>query len=1067
MRKYSLPALALSLAASFLISCGSSPDVVSIPGTAEPSLPADFSPMALDASDWRKVYIAQGNKVSVETDSSGNPVFAFCGSPHICSDIKYACLSGGVWNEDVIELLPDTSVHWSLSLALGSDDAPHIVYDLDSRGWHPNAYSKKTGGSWTRVWLDSGWGDWSVSLDLDGDDLPHAITKNNTTGTLAHKFISGGIWRSEAIGQYSSYAGIAVDNSAGPHVIHRDGSGNISYARSEGDSWIFQAMESGYYSRGICGNSIAWDGFAVHMVYGRGVAGGGSYELRYAKKLPGGDFETETLAVSSTAFMDPSIAAAGDGAPHVIYLNNGALMYVARSADGWSAGRVDGAEYSSGSQISIEIDSEDRPHIAYISNVGGRGYVRHFSPYGDESFSNPPADSSVTGPECRTGDIVELEIDCGGAKEMIISEDPEFEGANWESCGRFRPVAVDSGYDDKTIYAKFRGDDASRESGVASFTSVHCGPGAVILENPHFAIAGETVILRGEGRIYGGEIATYEWRLDGALIGSAREISSGAFPAGVHDLSLRVQSADGAWSPYATERLIVAPGPARASNVGDAYQHIYDRMDMHTADPATARLIESYAAPYAPSTTGRAFVYDNALAVGALLARHETEDVSRARLIIQKLIELHYLGNPLRESYDARTSSVWSSAVYTGNLAWTMIALMQYYKYSGDGDADFLSEILAAAMDMGDRIEGRCRNGEPGYTMFDYTAKSTEHNIDLYAAFELIASELEEPAAGAWRERSRWALAFVESMKSGGHLRTGNTTWVRVEDVHSWAIIAIPDISGRDQILRWLENYCAVYLDGFAGFDFDTDGDGVWFEGTAHTALAYQIAGDMQSQRVIINELRRAQAGAQNADGRSIVAASNWGVSTNLGWEYFSSPHIGATAWYLAAEMQYNMFWGTPAVDADGDGISDARDNCMAVSNPAQSDADRDGIGDVCDEFTEIKPDLVITAAHLDGIWPIPGNPSVEWAYITVSIENTGNGNAAGPMHVSTRQDWYTKEGINSSSLFLPEGSSIAPGETMRGTLPLASADSWLIIADFPSLIDELDEDNNSFTLAR
>jgi len=37
------------------------------------------------------------------------------------------------------------------------------------------------------------------------------------------------------------------------------------------------------------------------------------------------------------------------------------------------------------------------------------------------------------------------------------------------------------------------------------------------------------------------------------------------------------------------------------------------------------------------------------------------------------------------------------------------------------------------------------------------------------------------------------------------------------------------------------------------------------------------------------------------------------------------------------------------AADGDGDGVSDAVDNCLEVANPGQADADGDGCGNACD----------------------------------------------------------------------------------------------------------------------
>ena len=43
-------------------------------------------------------------------------------------------------------------------------------------------------------------------------------------------------------------------------------------------------------------------------------------------------------------------------------------------------------------------------------------------------------------------------------------------------------------------------------------------------------------------------------------------------------------------------------------------------------------------------------------------------------------------------------------------------------------------------------------------------------------------------------------------------------------------------------------------------------------------------------------------------------------------------------------------------VDSDEDGISDDTDNCPALFNPEQADADMDGVGDRCDDDTGGMP---------------------------------------------------------------------------------------------------------------
>mgnify|MGYP001820209506 FL=1 len=55
----------------------------------------------------------------------------------------------------------------------------------------------------------------------------------------------------------------------------------------------------------------------------------------------------------------------------------------------------------------------------------------------------------------------------------------------------------------------------------------------------------------------------------------------------------------------------------------------------------------------------------------------------------------------------------------------------------------------------------------------------------------------------------------------------------------------------------------------------------------------------------------------------------------------------GLTAWATAGALMLSS--AAYAGDLDGDGVSDAADNCPAVANGDQWDSDADGLGNGCD----------------------------------------------------------------------------------------------------------------------
>lgn len=341
------------------------------------------------------------------------------------------------------------------------------------------------------------------------------------------------------------------------------------------------------------------------------------------------------------------------------------------------------------------------------------------------------------------------------------------------------------------------------------------------------------------------------------------------------------------------------------------------------------------------------FIYDNSLALLTFVARGNNDDLRRAKIIADAFIsaknnDRYYTDGRLRNAYmagdlieeatgKAKIPGWWDPedntwyedefqvSTHTGNLAWTMIALLNYYKKMGG------NEYLATSMELGDWIERETRDAgcSGGYTggyegwepdPKKLTWKSTEHNIDAYVAFKLL---YEITGDTKWDQRALHAKNFVEAMWNNAdkHFWTGtlddgctiNDSNIPV-DIQAWALMAL---DSHNPALIWAEDNCYTETDGFKGFDFNNDNDGVWFEGTAQMAVAYQINEETSKSDLYLGELNNAQISAPNANGKGIVAASHDGVTTGFDWEYFSRLHIGATAWYIFAEMEYNPYWGT------------------------------------------------------------------------------------------------------------------------------------------------------------
>ncbi|MBW4577271.1 MAG: hypothetical protein KME08_18525 [Aphanothece sp. CMT-3BRIN-NPC111] len=337
-----------------------------------------------------------------------------------------------------------------------------------------------------------------------------------------------------------------------------------------------------------------------------------------------------------------------------------------------------------------------------------------------------------------------------------------------------------------------------------------------------------------------------------------------------------------------------------------------------------------------------AFTYDNAVAALAFIA---AKDKQRAKQVVDTFIyaqnhDRFYKDGRIRNAYwgDKKVSrrgniplpgwfnletGRWTEDEYqvsshTGSVAWAMLALLGYYDTFGG------ESYLAVAKNMGAWVENNCRDsrGGGGYmagfsgwepTPTLLTEKATEHNLDLYAAFErlyLITGDQ------VWRDRAIHAKNFVISMWDKVDKKFWTGTWpdgvtinkdVIPLDVQAWAILALRD-AGKPywQSLEYAQKYHRVGQ----GFDYNQDRDGIWYEGTAHMAVAYQLTNQPQNSSILISTIKAAQdssGGIPAADRDKLT--TGFSAAGSQPWFYFHRLHVGATAWFVLAEKKVNPFW--------------------------------------------------------------------------------------------------------------------------------------------------------------
>ena len=373
---------------------------------------------------------------------------------------------------------------------------------------------------------------------------------------------------------------------------------------------------------------------------------------------------------------------------------------------------------------------------------------------------------------------------------------------------------------------------------------------------------------------------------------------------------------------------------------------------------------------------GIAQVYDQALVLLAYLARGQPDDLRRAELIARALVEAQHRDRTFHDgrlrnayasgelidpslgtaripgTYDQKARQYFEDenavGTDTGNMAWAALALVQAHallpRRTGQPYLEAalsLARWVAANTEVDDTLGGfaaglqgfeRAAGDPAGQQPRIYRA--TEHNIDLAALFGQLAEATgpATPFGQYWSEKAAHAGAFVDKMRNdvaeAPYFWTGTGVGTTINrsviplDAQTWAVLRARNPSNYAGALDWALTNCTETGSRDA-FDFNCrDGDGAWWEGTAQVATALRWLKRDQEAAPILARLRNAQLKANVASG-ALPAASRCGLTTGFDqtfqsgktvpWLYPNWPHVGATAWFIFAELGVNPYFIEPA----------------------------------------------------------------------------------------------------------------------------------------------------------
>ena len=325
-----------------------------------------------------------GTKPALALTSDDVPYVAFM-QEDLHGFVKSATLTGGSWD---ITTLAEGYFYGPLDIAIGPDDVAHISYhDQQEQQFERDkgdaAYAVLDNGEWrVSTLFDEGHDGWDNRIVIDASGRPHisAIHPKEFGGNgveYYHKDESGE-WVVEGLGTgpltYKYATSVAIDPEGNAHITYYDQKDNdlalasrgspgweISKVDTEGDTGLFASLlidESGRYHISYLQKTSETSGV---VKYATRAASDTAWEIA----------EIDTLSKLTFGFIGArnitSVVVDGAGNPWIAYSDEKLIKLAVWYGSAWEISTaVDAGPKTLGQLVSLKLDSEDQPHIAYF-----------------------------------------------------------------------------------------------------------------------------------------------------------------------------------------------------------------------------------------------------------------------------------------------------------------------------------------------------------------------------------------------------------------------------------------------------------------------------------------------------------------------------------------------------------------------------------------------------------------------------------------------------------------------------------------------------------------------------